>query len=252
MMLLIRVIILFSLAASIMTLFGLLTALPHIQALEIEGNVHYTKEEIGNIAAEAGVNKGGEVYAFTPETVCKAIRTTCPYVASVSVSRSVGGVVWIQLRERTPVWLCRVGEKYVLLDEDFTVLEEITGENADTAFITVTIRTDEGTETAVGKSLVCAESVRKELLAWTKVLPLLQEAKVQSLDLTDQQTVRLLLEDQTSIQLGCEMDISYMLRAVTEAMEAYRRKTGTYLPLRVDVDSNANVRITLREQNNSR
>lgn len=216
-----------------------LLSLLRVQGVYAVGASHYDEQAILDMA---GIAVGDELLSTAPDAIEQHLLQNMPYLATVSVERTLRGQVTIVVTERTPLFALEMGEGQVaLLDEHMRVLEIGQDSVIGTSLCRVTFelfpRDDEqtmtpgdtyrGNPTAVGKVSAILEAA----------LSLCPETPPVRLDMNDPYNVQLTLSDGTVIALHECTSPQRQLRTAMDAIETYRDFHGHVdETLRVDVD----------------
>lgn len=116
---LVRILVFFACLAAV-ALF-LSSSFFDIQNIEVEGNKYYTDGEVINLAdATLGVN----LFWEAGDSQIKENLGKNPYFSDVKVKRKLPSTLVIELKERAQIAAIVYGDKYVVIDEDGTVLRK--------------------------------------------------------------------------------------------------------------------------------
>jgi len=210
-----------------------------VQGVYAVGASHYDEQAILDMA---GIAVGDELLSTAPDETEQRLLRNMPYLATVSVERTLRGQVTIVVTERTPLFALEMGDGQVaLLDEHMRVLElgqrDVIGMSLCQVAFELFPRDDEqtmtpgdtyrGNPTAVGKVSAILEAA----------LSLCPETPPVRLDMNDPYNVQLTLSDGTVIALHECTSPQRQLRTAMDAIETYRDFHGHVdETLRVDVD----------------
>ncbi|MBE6620808.1 MAG: FtsQ-type POTRA domain-containing protein [Ruminococcaceae bacterium] len=216
-----------------------LLLLLRVQGVYAVGASHYDEQAILDMA---GIAVGDELLSTAPDETEQRLLRNMPYLATVSVERTLRGQVTIVVTERTPLFALEMGDGQVaLLDEHMRVLElgqrDVIGMSLCQVAFELFPRDDEqtmtpgdtyrGNPTAVGKVSAILEAA----------LSLCPETPPVRLDMNDPYNVQLTLSDGTVIALHECTSPQRQLRTAMDAIETYRDFHGHVdETLRVDVD----------------
>ncbi|MCD8126302.1 MAG: FtsQ-type POTRA domain-containing protein [Clostridiales bacterium] len=93
-----------------------------INTVEVEGNVHYTEEEIVNAS---GVNLGDNLLLTRDATVVARLLTQLPYVSSVTLSHKLPDTLVITVAESDAQAAIYDGSSWWLMDSSGKLLEQV-------------------------------------------------------------------------------------------------------------------------------
>ncbi|MBR2621856.1 MAG: FtsQ-type POTRA domain-containing protein [Clostridia bacterium] len=230
-----------------------LLSLLKVKQISISGQVYY---DVQTILEGAGVGVGDELLSCSPGEIRTSLLQKYPYLSTVSVDRTVFGVINISITERTPVWALVLSEDGVaLLDASMRVLEirpkseldetvcEIECElflqsdnteqdNAQPQEIRVG-QTYDGNAVAIAKLSALAQAMQTTVFAHPAT----------RIDMSDPYDVKMILKDGTVLMLHECLKPAEQLKEAQFAMQAYYAQSGVTGPLRVEVDDSIRTNI---------
>ncbi len=122
-----------------------------VHTVEVSGNVRYTAQEV---EAASGIQRGSNLIALSKRRIISSIRTSLPYVESVSVRRILPDRVLLSVTERVAAasvessggrWLISSKGK-VLEEDDGRSVVSVTGLQAVAPYAGGTLQVKEGSE----------------------------------------------------------------------------------------------------------
>lgn len=216
-----------------------LLSLLRVQGVYAVGASHYDEQDILDMAEIA---VGDELLLTTPQEIEQRLLQNMPYLATVSVERTLRGQVTILVTERAPYLVLEMGEgQAALLDEHMKILEIGQADALDTTLCQVAFdlfpqdneqpmtpgSTYQGNPGAIGKVTEVLDAARS----------LCPDAPPARLDMSDPYNVALTLSDGTVIAMHECTAPERQLRTAMGAIRTYRDFHGHVDGvLRVDVD----------------
>ena len=216
-----------------------LLSLLRVQAVYAVGASHYDEQDILDMA---GIAVGDEMLLTSPQEIEQRLLQNMPYLATVSIERTLRGQVTIIVTERTPYLVLEMGQgQAALLDEHMKILEIGPADAMDTTLCRVAFElfsqgseqpmapgsTYQGNPKAIGKATEIINAAHS----------LCPDAPPARLDMSDPYDVALTLSDGTVIAMHECTAPKRQLRTAMDAVRAYRDFHGHVGgTLRVDVD----------------
>jgi hypothetical protein len=227
-----------------------------IKEIRVKGNQHYTAEEL---TLALNVQVGDPMYGFDTKTASEALISVCPYLRTVRVEPSLGGVLELVVEERTPLWALEYQLKdqslcYVLLDEQLMALEH-TAQVGDACLLRVwgialphvgeslidgakraereydAWKKEQGTDVATPDYSGAASRLADKLRELTGCYPDMTAADAPILlDLTTPYDRFLVVRDGTCYLLGDAADLPQLLAKAATAIALYRAEHPEMLP----------------------
>ena len=218
-----------------------LLSLLRVQGVYAVGASHYDEQAILDMA---GIAVGDELLSTAPDAIEQHLLQNMPYLATVSVERTLRGQVTIVVTERTPLFALEMGEGQVaLLDENMRILEIGQADTMNTILCQVRLELfSKGTEQE--QQMTPGSTYQGNPKAIGKVTEILDaalflcaETPLVCLDMRDPYDVMLTLSDGTVIALHECTSPQRQLRTAMDAIRTYRDFHGHVDgALRVDVD----------------
>lgn len=216
-----------------------LLSLLRVQGVYAVGASHYDEQAILDMA---GIAVGDELLSTAPDAIEQHLLQNMPYLATVSVERTLRGQVTIVVTERTPRFALEMGEGQVaLLDEHMRVLElgqrDVIGMSLCQVAFELFPRDDEQPMTPGSTYQSNLKAIDKVIEMLDAAVSLCPETPAVRLDMSDPYNVLLTLSDGTLIALHECTSPQRQLRTAMDAIETYRDFHGHVdETLRVDVD----------------
>ena len=116
-----------------------------------------------------------------------------PYVSDVKINRKINGTVEINITERIPKYLVKIGKNYIYIDVQGYILET-TSKNLELPIL-------KGLKTEVNSMIPGSRLVKEDLLKLDTVAQIMESAKasrfeslITKIDITDEKAYKLVLE----------------------------------------------------------
>lgn len=97
-----------------------LTVFFQIDTINVKGNEIYTKDEI---IAQCPISIGENLFLSDTEEAKQKLETNLPYIYNAQITRKLPYTIEIKITEATPKYSIKQDKKYILLDDNFKVLE---------------------------------------------------------------------------------------------------------------------------------
>lgn len=97
-----------------------LTVFFHIDTISVSGNELYTEEEI---LTQCTIDIGENLFLSDTEKAKKTLEQSLPYIYNAEISRKLPYTIQIKITEASPAYSVKNEKKYILLDDNFKVLE---------------------------------------------------------------------------------------------------------------------------------
>ena len=212
--------------AAVMVILSL-TVLFKIEHITVEGNERYTQEEI---TAVLPIAEQDNLFLADTEKASEKLEENLPYIYEATISRKLPSTILVSITETPTVYAMQTEEEtYILLDDDFKVLESGVAEMPEGA---VTI-TNVAINTAVpGKTIVLGdEKMLGNLEAMTALIREHQLTEITSISSIDINNNLMVYEDRITFKLGSvdnlENKVFTALTAVEKLNESNPQVRGT-------------------------
>ena len=233
-----------------------LLSLIKVKQIDVSG---YARYDAKTLTDGTGIAVGDELLSCSPGAIQTALLEGYPYLATVSVDRTLSGKISIVVTERTPRWALAMSKDQVaLLDATMRVLEICPKSALDGALCLVELELfpqseeieGEGQEDEPPKEITVGQTYDGNKAAIAKLNAIAEAMQgvalfddVVYVDMSDPYAVTITLSDGTMLMLHECLKPAEQLRAVKSAMDAYRAQSGEIGPLCVDVDDFSRVNI---------
>lgn len=226
-----------------------------VNRVEVEGNSHYTAEEI---ISASGVVEGDNLILAGESGIAARLKSALPYVSSVTIRKSLPDTLVLTVRESTAQAAIYDGlDGWWLIDANGKLLEEVSGSTetsaetepvesaadasgtqAESAYVEPTTAAPEGYPVitglvleapGAGRTIAVSESASRTrslmLESLLELLPALQNhsllQNVNSIDLSGESEILVLYENRLTIRLAQDMDYDYQARLIQTVLDEY-------------------------------
>lgn len=196
----------------------MLSVLLRVSDIRVEGNEHYTDEEI---ISAIDIEQGDNLFFFDRFAAISRVFAKLPYVEQVSVERSLPNKVVITVVECKALAYIELGEEAWTIDHNCKILGKATEEERGGLIPIVGIRpgtlmigerllTEDGNDTLVGYIATVLYQIQERGLA----------SGVKKLDFTDPNHISFYYTDKYTVELGdagkCEYKFGMLLSALAQ------------------------------------
>lgn len=196
----------------------MLSVLLRVSDIRVEGNEHYTDEEI---ISAIDIEQGDNLFFFDRFAAISRVFAKLPYVEQVSVERSLPNKVVITVVECKALAYIELGEEAWTIDHNCKILGKATEEEKGDLIPIVGVRpgtlmigerllTEDGDDTLVGYIATVLYQIQERGLA----------SGVKKLDFTDPNHISFYYTDKYTVELGdagkCEYKFGMLLSALAQ------------------------------------
>ncbi len=186
-----------------------LTVLFKIEVITVSGDTRYTAEQI---IENSDVEIGDNLWRTTSGKVTEKLSASLPYVASAKIVRKIPSDVEIVITETVPAYSIKKGGKYILINENDKVLEEVASKKGDTVQLVgiETLNTKPGTKLTV-KSPESYEAAKEIISEATS-----SELKLTNVDVSDTNSLTAIYGGKIKLEFGSRSDMASKLKMAKE------------------------------------
>lgn len=203
-----------------------------VRSLTVEGNQHYTADQI---LRASGLHIGQSIWEVNKAQASANIKAACPYVESASVSSSLLNTITITVRETTIVGAMYYNGEWILVGKN--------GQAVDTLPVTsdvpprlLYLKGATATGKGLGKPAMderCT-AIMKEILDASKEYEL---SGLCELDLSNKGDLKLNWNNQITILLGNDTNLKYEIAVVKTNLPSVLKNKGKHVRGILDVSS---------------
>ncbi len=208
------------LAVVVGTIF-LLSIFLRVNEIRVEGNTHYTDEEIINAT---GLETGDNIFFFDKFATISRAYTKLPYLEEVVVERQLPGTLTIRVTESKALAYLAVGDEEWTIDRSCKILGKAV--EGETNYLIPIYGVQPGT-LLIGERLARADGVEERVDYLSAVLGELQDRglaeETEWVDFTDTEYVFFRYTDKYTVVIGKEAKLDHkfaMLMSVLEKLKS--------------------------------
>ena len=200
-----------------------------VDNIVFEGITRYTADEVSELLP---FSKGDNLYSFSAASTEKLLQNNLPYVAEISVTRTLPSTVTVSVREKTPAMYIEAGGRYYSLSDDLHVLEA-SDSVPESASELIELKTQMLSRCIVGETLEFSDSLT--LSAYTDLITAMHTRGVlehiTEITIDSRFDIYLNYEDRIEVYIGDTYNVDLKMRFLMGIMaELYENDRG-YLDL---------------------
>ena len=212
-----------------------------VRSLTVEGNKHYSAEQI---LRASGLYVGQSVWEVNKAQTVANVKAACPYVESASVSSSLLNTITITVKETTIVGAMYHNSEWILVGKNGQAVDKMKVES-DVPPRLLYLKGATATGKGLGKPAMderCTEILKKYLAAAEEN----ELTGICELDLSNKGDLKLNWNNQITILLGNDSNLSYEIAVVKTNLPSVLKNKGKQVHGTLDVSSYSDENATNR------
>lgn len=199
-----------------------LTVFFNISDIKVKGDTRYSSEEI---IKESGIRVGDNMFLLPDGRIEDELTEELPYLASVTLERSLPDELVISVKEIAPEYAFNVGKKYLLVGND-KALELVEKLPKNVVMIDCPIE-----EYEIGRPF----SIGEKAEVFEKITSAVKEnslTKITEIDITDTSKITMVYDNRLTLEFGSMEDLQKKMKKAVQIIKSvdadYNNKaTGT-------------------------
>jgi len=212
-----------------------------VRSIAVEGNKHYSEDQI---LRASGLFVGQSVWEVNKAQASASIKAACPYVESASISSSLLNTITITVKETTIVGAMYYNGEWILVGKNGQAVDKIAVES-DVPPRLLYLKGATATGKGLGKPAMderCTEILKTYLAAVEQN----ELTGICELDLSNKGDLKLNWNNQITILLGNDSNLSYEIAVVKANLPSVLKNKGEQVRGTLDVSSYSDENATNR------
>ncbi len=181
-----------------------------ITSVSVIGETIYSESQI---IEASGIKNGQNMLALNVASISKNISEKLPYIKSIQIKRKLPSKVEVVTQPNEAVFGIKTESDFILIDENFKVLERSDSCSCITVFGVVP-------QTAIeGKKLEFNQKIEQIMASILSAISDYEMTDVTKLDLTNEVDIRLLCKEKFVLKLGSNSGLDYKLKFCRKIMD---------------------------------
>lgn len=180
-----------------------------IVKISAAGSNIYSSEEIISICP---VKTGDNIFAFSSKKLEEDIRNKLPYISEVKVERSVKGHLQLKVKDAKEKFCFIKNQTFYAVGEDGFVINSYNEAQDNLLLIN-----GMDAEISVGNYILYKNEKKQEILE--KLLSLAQKSKIKKIDITDEYSISIVVDDRFEVDLGTSNNLDEKIAHMDSMVE---------------------------------